>query len=112
MTTAIPHQLEPKSGCIAAAMEIIGNKWTALILRDIAAGEKRFCNLEKTVGKINPRTLSQRLDDLEAHGIVTKKSYAEVPPRIEYTLTEKGEDLLPILKQMASWGSKYYDDLC
>ena len=112
LTTPSFTRLEPKSGCIAAAMEIIGNKWTALILRDIAGGEKRFCNLEKTVGNINPRTLSQRLDDLESHGIVTKKSYAEVPPRIEYTLTEKGEDLLPILKQMAAWGDKYYDGQC
>jgi DNA-binding HxlR family transcriptional regulator len=111
-TTSTQHHIEPKSGCIAAAMEIIGNKWTALILRDIAAGEKRFCNLEKTVGKINPRTLSQRLDDLESHGIITKRSFAEVPPRIEYTLTKKGEDLLPILKQMAAWGDKYLSGNC
>ncbi|SRR5258708_4405886 len=101
--------LESKDGCIAAAMEIIGNKWTALILRDLAAGEKRFCNLEKTVGNINPRTLSKRLDELESHGIITKLAYAEVPPRIEYTLTKKGEDLLPILQQMATWGNKYYE---
>ncbi len=99
--------LEPKGGCIEAAMEIIGNKWTALILRDLASGECRFCGLEKTVGKINPRTLSQRLDDLEAHGVITKQSYAEVPPRTEYRLTKKGEDLIPILEQMAAWGNKY-----
>ena len=105
----VADKIEPKVGCIAAAMEIIGNKWTALILRDLFAGSKRFCELEKTVGKINPRTLSQRLDDLEQHGIVTKQAYAEVPPRIEYTLTKKGQDLLPILEQMASWGTKYYD---
>ena len=103
-----PTDLEPKLGCIASAMEIIGNKWTALILRDIAAGPKRFLELEKSVGGINPRTLSQRLDDLEAHGIITKKSYAEAPPRVEYTLTEKGNDLLPVLKQMGTWGEKYY----
>jgi DNA-binding HxlR family transcriptional regulator len=90
-------------------MEIIGNKWTALILRDLYSGPKRFCELEKSVGKINPRTLSQRLDDLEAHGIITKQSFAEVPPRIEYTLTAKGHDLAPILKQMATWGNKYYE---
>jgi DNA-binding HxlR family transcriptional regulator len=104
--------LEPASGCIAAAMEIIGNKWTALILRDLYGGPKRFCELEKSVGKINPRTLSQRLDDLESHGIITKQSFAEVPPRIEYTLTEKGNDLAPILKQMATWGSKHYTSAC
>jgi len=100
--------LEPKVGCIASAMEIIGNKWTALILRDIADGPKRFLELEKSVGGINPRTLSQRLDDLEAHQIITKKSFAEAPPRVEYTLTEKGRDLLPVLRQMATWGEKYY----
>ncbi len=99
--------LEPSVGCIAGAMEIIGNKWTALILRDLAGGSQRFCLLEKSVGHINPRTLSKRLDDLEAHGIVTKQSFAEIPPRIEYTLTTKGHDLIPVLEQMAAWGSKY-----
>lgn len=107
-SVARPQIVEPKVGCIAAAMEIIGNKWTALILRDLMTGPKRFCELEKTVGKINPRTLSQRLDDLEKHHIITRKSYGEVPPRIEYTLTNKGNDLLPILQQMAAWGDKYH----
>jgi DNA-binding HxlR family transcriptional regulator len=101
--------LENRVGCIAAAMQIIGNKWTALILRDLASGAKRFSELEKSISGINPRTLSQRLDDLEDHAIITKQSYAEVPPRIEYTLTPKGQDLIPVLRQMASWGDKYYD---
>ena len=100
--------LEPRVGCIASAMEIIGNKWTALILRDLAGGPKRFGELEKSVGSINPRTLSQRLDDLERCGILTKQSFHEVPPRIEYTLTQKGKDLIPVLRQMAEWGTKYY----
>jgi DNA-binding HxlR family transcriptional regulator len=108
-----PQQIEPKVGCIASAMGIVGNKWTALILRDLFSGSKRFGELESSVGHINPRTLSQRLDDLEAYGIITKKAFSEVPPRIEYTLTQKGEDLLPILEQMATWGTKYYDkDAC
>ena len=107
--TDSPTSLEPKVGCIAAAMTIIGNKWTALILRDLASGSKRFGELEKSVGNINPRTLSQRLDDLETHAIITKTSYAEMPPRIEYALTEKGKDLIPVLKQMATWGTKYYE---
>ncbi len=107
--TPIKTTIEPHAGCIASAMEIIGNKWTALILRDLFSGPKRFCELEKSVGNINPRTLSQRLDDLESHGIITKQKFAEVPPRIEYTLTQKGADLLPILEQMAAWGTKYYN---
>jgi DNA-binding HxlR family transcriptional regulator len=106
-STSVATSIEPQVGCLARAMEIIGNKWTALILRDMFAGPKRFCELEKSVGRINPRTLSQRLDDLEAHGIIRKQSFAEVPPRTEYSLTEKGEDLLPILQQMAAWGTKY-----
>lgn len=111
-STTLRSPIESKAGCIAGAMEIVGNKWTALILRDLTSGPKRFSELEKSVGNINPRTLSQRLDDLERHKIVTKKSFAEVPPRIEYTLTTKGHDLLPILKQMATWGEKYYDSGC
>jgi DNA-binding HxlR family transcriptional regulator len=111
-STAVLSPIEPKAGCIAGAMEIVGNKWTALILRDLASGPKRFSQLEKSVGSINPRTLSQRLDDLEVHSIITKKSFAEVPPRIEYTLTSKGQDLMPILQHMATWGEKYYDADC
>ena len=100
--------VEPHVGCIAAAMEIIGSKWTALILRDLTESPQRFSHLQKSVEGVNPRTLSQRLDDLEAQGIVTKTAYAEVPPRIEYTLTAKGRDLVPVLQQMADWGEKYY----
>lgn len=106
--------IEPKIGCIASAMGIIGNKWTALILRDLFTGPKRFCELERSVGGINPRTLSQRLDDLEANGIICKQSFTLTPPRIEYALTQKGTDLLPVLQAMAKWGTKHYDapDLC
>lgn len=91
-------------------MEIIGNKWTALILRDLATGPRRFGELEKSVGSINPRTLSQRLDDLEQHGIITKRSCEDSPSRPEYCLTTKGRDLVPVLQQMAAWGTKYYDN--
>jgi DNA-binding HxlR family transcriptional regulator len=107
-TTSLAKPLEPHVGCIANAMQIIGNKWTALILRDLFGGPKRFCELEKSVGNINPRTLSQRLDNLEEQGIISRRSFAEVPPRTEYTLTAKGRDLLPILKQMAAWGTKHH----
>jgi DNA-binding HxlR family transcriptional regulator len=102
--------IESKVGCIAAAMQIIGNKWTALILRDLFTGPKRFCELEKSVGGINPRTLSQRLDDLQAEGIIIRRSFSEMPPRTQYCLTKKGEDLLPTLRQMAIWGTKHYSD--
>ncbi|HUD81394.1 MAG TPA: helix-turn-helix domain-containing protein [Patescibacteria group bacterium] len=100
--------LETKNGCIASAMNIIGNKWTALILRDLADGVNRFTDLEQSITGINPRTLSQRLDDLENQAIISKKSFAEVPPHIEYSLTPKGQDLIPVLRQMAAWGNKYF----
>lgn len=100
--------LESKDGCIASAMAIIGNKWTALILRDLAAGPKRFSELEKSISTINPRILSQRLDDLEEHGIISKLTPPGIPMRNVYLLAPKGEDLLPVLKQMAAWGTKYY----
>lgn len=108
MTTTLESPaLETQVGCIAAAMSIIGNKWTALIIRDLYSGPKRFCQLEKSVGNINPRTLSQRLDHLERSGIISKTSFSLVPPRTEYRLTTKGRDLIPILKQMAIWGKKH-----
>ena len=106
--TSPKSKLEPTVGCIAATMQIIGNKWTALILRDLLSGPKRFCELEKSVGSINPRTLSQRLDALEENGIITRHSFAEMPPRTEYRLTQKGKDLTPVLRQMATWGTKYH----
>ena len=99
--------IETSDGCVARATQILGNKWTPLLLRDLANGPMRFCELEKSLVTINPRTLSQRLDDLECFGVINKNSFTEKPPRVEYSLTEKGEDLLPILKQMASWGTKY-----
>ena len=101
--------IEKKDGCIATAMEIIGNKWTALILRDLHTGPKRFGELESSLQGISPRTLSQRLDDLEQCHILTKQVFNEVPPRTEYTLTPKGRDLVPVLEKMATWGDKYYD---
>lgn len=107
-TTSTSTPVEPHVGCIASAMEIIGSKWTALIIRDLIDGPKRFCELEESVAGINPRTLSQRLEALTEHEIITKETFAEVPPRCEYTLTQKGHDLLPILQQMAAWGDKYF----
>jgi DNA-binding HxlR family transcriptional regulator len=101
--------LESKEGCIASAMQVIGNKWTALLLRDLFTGPKRFSELERSLTGISPRTLSQRLDDLERHEIISKKSYIEAPPHTEYALTKKGRDLVPVLQQMAAWGTKYYN---
>lgn len=102
--------IEEKEGCLANALSVLGNKWTALILRDLTSGPKRFVQLERSLDTISPRTLAQRLEDLAQHGIVTRKSFAEVPPRVEYTLTKKGHDFVPVLQQMAKWGDKYYNN--
>ncbi|MEI6481018.1 MAG: helix-turn-helix domain-containing protein [Candidatus Saccharibacteria bacterium] len=100
--------IESKDGCLASALSVLGNKWSALILRDLTTGPKRFSVLERSLSGISPRTLSQRLDDLERLGIITKKSFAETPPRVEYTITSKGNDFIPALQQLAVWGEKYY----
>ncbi|HSX31681.1 MAG TPA: helix-turn-helix domain-containing protein [Candidatus Saccharimonadales bacterium] len=97
----------PKCGSIGYALAIIGDKWSGQIVRDLTQGARRFTELEQSLS-IGPRTLSQRLESLQEKGIVTKKSFAEAPPRVEYSLTQKGEDLLPILQSMANWGQKYH----
>jgi len=105
--SSVTSQIEPHKGCVASALKILGNKWTALILLNMADCEQRFCEIERSLPGLSPRTLSQRLEELVAHGIITKKPYAEVPPRVEYALTPKGRDFIPVLRQMASWGTKY-----
>jgi DNA-binding HxlR family transcriptional regulator len=100
-------KIEEQEGCIGKALEVIGDKWTPLILRSIADGNCRFGLLQKELPGISPRTLSQRLDHLVNERILSKKSYNEIPPRVEYSLTEKGDDLIPVLRQMAKWGLKY-----
>jgi DNA-binding HxlR family transcriptional regulator len=99
-------EIESRPGCVAEALSVVGNKWTALIALELSRGTARFSTLEHTLG-ISPRTLSQRLDDLKQKKLITKKNYAEVPPRVEYELTQKGQDLIPILMSMAAWGDKY-----
>ena len=93
--------------CVATAAAIVGSKWTPQLIYALANGVQRFGELQKEAGGINPRTLSERLDELEQQGIVAKTSFSEVPPRVEYTLTQKGSDLLPILECMVEWGDKY-----
>jgi DNA-binding HxlR family transcriptional regulator len=100
--------IEKREGCIKQTLEVMGNKWTGLIIRDLTTGKKRFGELQREIVGISPRTLSQRLDDLEEVGIIEKEIFAEVPPRVEYQLTQKGTDLIPILQQMADWGYKHH----
>ncbi len=94
-------------GCVKAATEILGDKWTPQLLRFFANEEVvRFCQLQELVGGINPRTLSARLTFLENAGVIAKTIQTD-GARCEYRLTEKGYDLLPILHDMQAWGEKY-----
>ena len=99
--------LESHVGCIQSAMDVIGTKWTALLLRDLASGPKRFSDFERSISELNPRTLSRRLDDLQTHGIVETCDSLGGGSHLSYRLTKKGEDLLPVLRKMADWGEKY-----
>lgn len=105
--TDICQTIEKRPGCIQAALAIIGDKWTALILRDISGGAKTFSDLEHSMPGISPRTLSQRLEKLVAEGIITRTQYCERPPRFEYAITPKGLGLQDVLIKMAEWGEKF-----
>jgi DNA-binding HxlR family transcriptional regulator len=87
--------------------DIISGKWTLLVIRDLADGCSRFCELERSLGGISPRTLSLRLRALEAEGIVQRRTYPEVPPRVEYRLTPKGRALVPLIEQMRHYGQEW-----
>jgi DNA-binding HxlR family transcriptional regulator len=97
---------------VCATAEILCSKWTAIIVRDLAACDSRFCELERSLHGISPRTLSLRLRELESNGIVERRTYAEVPPRVEYALTDKGRALIPIVDAMRSYGEKWLAELC
>src|SRR2546423_12602351 len=89
---------------VAAPADVIGAKWTALLVHDLSEGPRRFSQLEHSCYGISPRTLSERLRALEADGILLRRSYPESPPRVEYELTSKGQALLPIIDAMRGFG--------
>jgi DNA-binding HxlR family transcriptional regulator len=92
---------------VCATAEIVCGKWTLLIIRDLADGRSRFCELERSLQGISPRTLSLRLRALEEEAIVERRTFPEVPPRVEYALTEKGRALVPIIEDMRSYGRRW-----
>jgi DNA-binding HxlR family transcriptional regulator len=95
-------------GCpVARTAEIIGNKWTPLIVRDLADGQRRFSELERSLVGISPKTLSERLKRLEDAGVIDRECFAEVPPRVEYSLTPKGYALLPVIESMREFGARW-----
>lgn len=92
---------------IETTLMLIGDKWKVLILRDLMPGTKRFGELKKSIGSVSQKVLTAQLRDMEKKGLVSRKVYAEVPPRVEYSLTETGKSLKPILDAMGNWGEEY-----
>ena len=92
---------------VETTLMLIGDKWKVLILRDLIDGTKRFGELKKSVGNISQKVLTSQLRDMEQKGLLTRTVYAEVPPRVEYTLTKTGLSLKPILEAMKNWGEEY-----
>jgi len=99
---------ESNSRCpVCRTADIVCGKWTLLLIRDLADGCSRFCELERSLEGISPRTLSLRLRALEEEGIVARNTFPEVPPRVEYALTEKGEALVPLIEDMRRYGTRW-----
>ena len=92
---------------VEVTLMLISDRWKVLILRDLLSGTKRFGELKKSIGSISQKVLTSNLRSMEEDGLLTRKVYAEVPPRVEYTLTELGESLRPILFAMQQWGLEY-----
>ena len=92
---------------VCRTAEVVCGKWTLLLIRDLADGSSRFCELERSLEGISPRTLSLRLRALEEEGIVERHTYPEVPPRVEYALTVKGEALVPLVEDMRQYGTRW-----
>lgn len=92
---------------VETTLMLIGDKWKVLILRDLMNGTMRFGELKKSIGTVSQKVLTAQLRDMEEKGLLTRKVYAEVPPRVEYTLTETGYSLKPVLDAMWAWGAEY-----
>lgn len=92
---------------VATTVSLIGSKWKLLIMRNLLARPWRFNELQKSIDGISQKALTEALRSMVADGIVIRKAYPEVPPRVEYSLTELGESMRPIIKAMENWGSAY-----
>ena len=92
---------------VETTLMLIGDKWKVLILRDLMPGTKRFGELKRSIGSVSQKVLTAQLRDMEKNGLVNRKVFPEVPPHVEYSLTELGQSLKPILDAMQSWGEEY-----
>lgn len=96
---------------VETTLMLISDRWKVLIIRDLLEGTKRFGELKKSVGTISQKVLTSNLRSMEESGLLTRKVYPEVPPRVEYTLTETGYSLKPILDSMVEWGTAYKENV-
>lgn len=94
---------------IEKSLAVLDGKWSFLIMRDLFEGTKRFGELRKSLAGISPKTLSERLKEFEKNGIVIRTAHLTIPPTVEYSLTEKGKSLKPIIKAMKVWGATWGD---
>ena len=102
---------KPLPDCpVETTLTLIGDKWKVLILRDLLSGTKRFGELKRSVGNVSQKVLTAQLRAMETSGLLTRKVYPEVPPRVEYSLTETGYSLKPIMDAMWEWGAQYKED--
>jgi DNA-binding HxlR family transcriptional regulator len=97
---------------VCRTAEIVCGKWTLLVIRDLSEGRSRFCELERSLHGISPRTLSLRLRALEEEGIIERRTFPEVPPRVEYALTLKGRALVPLIDDMRAYGREWLGSEC
>ena len=92
---------------VETAAKVVGSKWRLMILRELMKGTRRYSEIQKGIPEISQKVLTENLKSMERDGIVIRKAYAEVPPRVEYSLSPLGDDIKPVMKALAEWGKKY-----
>lgn len=107
MTTkqTTPKRRTSDNDPVERSLALVGHKWTVLIIRDLLSGPRRFTEIERSLGRANPKMITTRLRELEQTGLVSRTAYAEVPPRVEYALTARGLALRPVIDALREWGS-------
>lgn len=102
------NNCEHKDCQVFKALQLVGGKWVLIILAQLIDGKKRFGELKKAIPGISPKMLTQQLRKLEEEGLIQRTIYAQVPPKVEYALTDKGRALGPVYHRIVDWGNKYY----
>ncbi len=94
---------------VARALAVVGHKWTLLIIEDLLSGPRRFTEIERALGDVNPKMVTTRLRELVAAGLVSRTYHAEMPPRVVYALTERGRHLRPVVEALGRWGARHQE---